>query len=119
MSDTLDKGKKGEDIAARHLTGAGYRILERNWQSGHRELDIIACKNNTLVIVEVKARSSSFFGEPQEFVTRKKQQKLIAAANHYLVSHAMDLEVRFDIIAICFEEKGHRLEHIEHAFYPV
>ncbi len=118
MSETLHKGKSGEDAAAAYLQDKGCRILERNWHSGHREVDIIALKDHLLLIVEVKARSTDHFGEPHIFVDRRKQRLLISAANHYMALHQLDLEVRFDIISVLFTPTGPVVEHIEDAFYP-
>lgn len=118
MAEKHDIGKKGEKIASEHLTDMGYTILETNWQSNHQEIDIIARKGDTLVISEVKARSTKFFGTPESFVTKAKQRMLIKAANHYIAQHQLDLEVRFDIISILFKNDQHLLNHIEDAFYP-
>lgn len=119
MADIHEKGKKGEKIALRYLMNQGYQILETNWQSNHQEIDIICIKERLLVVVEVKARSSSLHGEPQTFVTKQKQKMLIKAANHYVMAHKLDAEVRFDIITILFCADGHELNHIEDAFYPM
>lgn len=118
MAEFHETGKQGEAIALNHLRQNGYTILETNWQSGHKEIDIIAQKDDQLVIVEVKARKTAFFGEPEEFVTKSKQKMLIAAANHYLLKKNLDLEVRFDIISVLFKGDNYRVNHIEDAFYP-
>jgi len=118
MAEIHETGKKGEAIALEHLVRNGYKILETNWQSSHKEIDIIAQKEDQLVIVEVKARKTAFFGEPEEFVTKSKQKLLIGAANHYLLKHNLDLEVRFDIISVLFKGENYRVNHIEDAFYP-
>jgi putative endonuclease len=118
MAEFHETGKQGEAIALNHLRQNGYTILKTNWQSGHKEIDIIAQKDDQLVIVEVKARKTAFFGEPEEFVTKSKQKMLIAAANHYLLKNNLDLEVRFDIISVLFKGDNYRVNHIEDAFYP-
>lgn len=118
MAEFHETGKQGEAIALNHLRQNGYTIRETNWQSGHKEIDIIAQKADQLVIVEVKARKTAFFGEPEEFVTKSKQRMLIAAANHYLMKNNLDLEVRFDIISVLFKGDKYRVNHIEDAFYP-
>ncbi len=118
MAQSHDIGQAGEALAAEHLKQQGCQILETNWQSNHQEIDIIARKGNILVIVEVKTRSSNFFGEPEVFVTKQKQRMLIKAANHYVAKNELDLEIRFDIISILFKDQKHRLNHIEDAFYP-
>lgn len=118
MAESHQTGKKGEALALQHLRLAGYQILEVNWQSGHREVDIIARHESLLVIVEVKSRTSSKFGEPESFVNKTKQKHLIRSANHYLVKHGLDLEVRFDIISVVFDGTEFRLNHIPGAFAP-
>lgn len=117
MAESHDKGKEGEDIAASYLRGMGFEILETNWQSNHQEIDIIACKGNLLLIVEVKSRSTNYHGEPEVFVNRQKQRMLIKAANHYVAKKRMEREIRFDIISILFKGDSHRLNHIEDAYY--
>jgi putative endonuclease len=118
MTEQHDTGKLGEAIAQSYLLSKGYTILETNWQASHKEIDIIASKNDTLVIVEVKARKTAFFGEPEEFVTRSKQKLLVSAANHYISLNNLDMETRFDIISVLFKGNNHVVHHIEDAFYP-
>lgn len=118
MAEKHDTGKLGETIAQTYLLSKGYSVLETNWQSSHREIDIIAQKDDVLVIVEVKARKTAFFGEPEEFVTRSKQKLLVSAANHYISLNNLDLETRFDIISVLFKGNNHVVHHIEDAFYP-
>jgi putative endonuclease len=118
MAEFHDTGKLGEAIAQSYLVSKGYTILETNWQSSHKEIDIIAQKDETLIIVEVKARKTAFFGEPEEFVTRSKQKLLVSAANHYIAKNNLDLETRFDIVSVLFKGNNHVVHHIEDAFYP-
>ena len=111
-------GEWGEEFAATYLLKLGYTILERKYTFQKAEIDIIAQKeSDTLVVVEVKTRNSAVFGDPQSFVSKKKVQQLVKAANHYIVSNNMDVEVRFDIIAILKNKKEEQLDHIENAFY--
>lgn len=118
MATHNDLGKMGEEIARDHLLAQGYRILEMNWVFGKEEIDIIARKGATLAVVEVKTRNSDFFGEPQAFVSRGKQQHLIRAAHAYVERKNLDVEVRFDVIGIVLNPQGQKLEHIEGAFQP-
>ena len=117
MASHNDLGKFGEELAVEFLQKNGYDILETNWVFQKAEIDIIAQKENVLAIVEVKTRSSIEFGLPQDFVKPKKIQLLVKAVNEYVISNDLDVEVRFDIIAISKEEKEFKLEHIEDAFY--
>jgi putative endonuclease len=111
-------GAEGEAFAANYLKNLGYEILERNWRFKKLEVDIIVRKGNVIAFVEVKTRKNNTFGEPEIFVTRKKQNFLIAAANHYIIENNMDVESRFDIIAISQLHQDHSVKHLEGAFYP-
>jgi len=96
----------------------GYTILERNWFYNKAELDIICQKEqDTLVVVEVKTRNSDFFGDPQSFITQSKIKNIVKATNEYVISNDLDVEVRFDIIAILKNAKEESLKHFEDAFY--
>ena len=99
MAAHNDLGKWGEDLAAAFLEEKGYQIVERDWKSGHHDLDIIAKEANTLVIVEVKTRRNRLFGDPEEAIDYKKRRSLQSAINHYVKSHPAS-NVRFDIISI-------------------
>lgn len=117
MAEHNELGKLGEELAVGFLQKNGYDILETNWVFQKAEIDIIAQKDNTLVAVEVKTRSSIDFGLPQDFVKPKKIQLLVKAINEYVVSNDLDVEVQFDIIAINKEEKDFNIEHIKNAFF--
>lgn len=110
-------GKIGEQLAADYLHRQGYSILERNFIYDKAEIDIIAKKGEQIIIVEVKTRNSDFFGDPQDFVTKGKIKLLVKAANEYIVSNKLDLEVRFDVIAVLKNKYVEKLEHFENAFY--
>ncbi|PWA06568.1 YraN family protein [Flavobacterium psychrotolerans] len=117
MAEHNELGKLGEELAVEFLQKNGYAILETNWTFQKAEIDIIAQKENILAIVEVKTRSSIDFGLPQDFVKPKKIQLLVKAVNEYVISNDLELEVRFDIIALHKEGKKFKLEHLEDAFY--
>lgn len=110
-------GKIGEQLAVDYLSRNGYTILERNFIFNKAEIDIIAQLDDTLAVVEVKTRNSEIFGDPQEFVSKNKIKLLVKAANEYLVSNNIDMEVRFDIIAIVKNKNIEQLEHFKNAFY--
>ena len=111
-------GEYGEELATLHLIKQGYTILERNWIFGKNEVDIICQKEEgILVVVEVKARNSDFFGDPQSFVSTGKQKSIVKVSNEYVLENDLDVEVRFDIIAVLKNSKQERLEHFEDAFY--
>jgi len=109
--------KKGERLAIDYLIKKGYAILDENWRFQKAEVDIIAQIKDTLVAVEVKTRSTSDFGNPQDFVSPKKIKLLISAIDEYVVSKNLEVDVRFDIIAIVKEKNTYLIEHLEDAFY--
>ena len=115
VAQTLQTGKKGEEEATAFLRGLDYKILYVNWRHKHLEIDIIAQDGDFLVIVEVKTRKNSIFGEPESFVTKKKQQKIIRATHEFILQYGLESEVRFDIVSIINETK--QIEHIKRAFY--
>ncbi len=117
MAEHNELGKLGEDLAVEFLQKEGYQILETNWTFQKAEIDIIAQNGNVLAIVEVKTRTSAEFGLPQDFVKPKKIQLLVRAVNEYIIANDLDTEVRFDIIAICKDFGGFKIEHIQDAFY--
>ena len=117
MAKHNELGKLGEELAVAFLEKNGYEILETNWTFQKAEIDIIAQKNGILAVVEVKTRSSIEFGLPQDFVKPKKIQLLVKAINEYVVSNELDVEVRFDIVAIYKEDKTYKIDHLEDAFY--
>jgi putative endonuclease len=112
-------GSRGEDIAANYLSDNSYEVIERNWRCGRLEVDIIARYNETLVIGEVKTRIGNFIEFPQESVDIRRQKRLIRAANVYIYQSNLNLEIRFDIITVVFDDEiNYRVTHIENAFYP-
>ena len=117
MADHNELGKLGEELAVEFLRKEGYTILETNWTFQKAEIDIIGQKENILAIVEVKTRSSLDFGLPQDFVKPKKIQLLVKAVNEYVISKDLNIDVRFDIIAIHKEGKSFVIEHLVDAFY--
>lgn len=118
MTNAKTIGDKGEEIAAQYLANKGYKILSRNWQLMHRELDIVAMKNNMLIFVEVKTRAENFVVSPAEAVSRRKQKLVIQAADLYINKNNLDYEAQFDIISIIYKGNAFAIEHIENAFYP-
>ncbi|PIB37897.1 YraN family protein [Maribacter sp. 4G9] len=110
-------GKEGEEMAKNYLLKKGYKICYQNYRYLKAEIDIIAKKDNVLAIVEVRSRSSDFLENIAETVTPKKIKLLVMAADHYVTSHDLDVETRFDIITVLKEKGGVQLEHLESAFY--
>jgi putative endonuclease len=107
-------GARGEQLAVEKLENEGYHIRDRNWRIIEGELDIVAEDGDTIVFIEVKARTSRRFGLPEEALTKKKRQRLIKAALAYLDAHQIfEANWRFDFIAIEWSSRGDltRLEH--------
>ena len=117
--DKISFGQQGEDLAVEFFLEEGYEILERNWRFKHIEVDIIARDRDQLVIAEVKTRSGNSYGEPSTAVDIRKQRSLIFAAERYIFSHNLDIDVRFDIVSIIIDQNRTALEHIKEAFHPV
>lgn len=117
MAQHNELGKKGEELAVDFLLKNDYDIIERNYRFEKAEVDIIAQKENILAIVEVKTRSSIDFGDPQDFVKPKQIKNLVKAVDEYVTTNDLDVEVRFDIIAIVKEKGTFKIEHLENAFY--
>jgi putative endonuclease len=116
MAEHNELGKKGEQLAIDFLIEKEYKILERNYRFQKAEVDIIAQKDAVLAVIEVKTRSSNYFGNPQDFVNPKKIKLLIWAIDHYITERDLDVEVRFDIIAIIKQQNTFKIEHLKDAF---
>jgi putative endonuclease len=119
QNNSQKQGIEGEMLARNYLLKQGYNILELNWRYKKYEIDIIAKKDQSIVFVEVKTRKNNTFGEPELFVTKQKQNFLIAAASQYIIQNNIELESRFDIIAILQLNNNHTVKHLEAAFYPL
>ncbi len=117
MAKHYDLGITGEKIAMDFLVKKNYKIIEKNYRFQKAEIDIIAQKEDVLVCVEVKTRSSDYFGDPQDAVDKKKIKLLVKAMDYYVISKDLDVEVRFDIIAIIKNNHETTIEHIEDAFF--
>ncbi len=112
-------GNRGEKLAAEHLKGLGFLILDTNFRCREGEIDIVARQGDTLVFVEVRTRRGSAFGTPQESLTPAKGRKIIITAQTYLQTHEdLPLDWRIDVVAVEMDRGGKllRLELIENAF---
>ncbi|PZD93310.1 YraN family protein [Paenibacillus sambharensis] len=121
LSRRKETGSRGEQAAAELLEGKGYKILDRNWRCRSGELDIVADDSGTTVFIEVRTRrSGSRYGTAAESVDWRKQRKLQQVAQVYMAAHGniASLAVRFDVIAVTYEEADGPLvcTHYEHAF---
>ena len=118
MADLHETGKKGEKIAVDLLINKGYKILETNWRFSRAEIDIIAKVDEILVFVEVKTRSSDYFGQPEEFIDQRKEKFIADAASEYMKQVNHEWECRFDFISIILTGPSYRIRHTEDAFFP-
>jgi putative endonuclease len=116
MNTRAALGKKGEDLAFQYLRKKGYTLLERNWRFRHKEVDIIAEDGHDLVFVEVKTRSSEWFGTPEEAVDDKKQRYLMDAAEAYIRARNIDTNIRFDVVSVIMKPGYQSIDHFEEAF---
>ncbi len=116
-------GKKGEDIACNLLRSMGHTILERNWRSGHLEIDMISFDKDGIHFVEVKTRSRNIQAPPQENVNKEKQRRITSAALRFLNSANGipygNHECHFDIVAVTFEGSRFSTEWIPQAYIPI
>ena len=111
-------GQRGEAIAKSFLETNDYEILDENWCHGKAEVDLIAYRDKRIIFVEVKTRTSTGFGQPEDFVNEAKQTLLQKAAEEYLYIMDFKGEIRFDIVSILFSNDGaYKLKHIEDAFW--
>lgn len=109
-------GKSGEQEAVEYLQKNDYLILKRNYRAGKHEIDIIAFKDDEIVVVEVKTRSGNNVIEPEEAVNHRKRQMIIWAADKYVSENNRQEPVRFDIISIIEGSEGHEIRHLKDAF---
>lgn len=119
MAQHNELGKKGEEMAVGFLKGKGYKILKTNFRYIKNEVDIIAEYENQLIAIEVKTRSTRDFGDPQDFVKTTQIKSIITAVNAFIEQRDIDLEVRFDIIAVLSINDKFDIEHIEDAFLSI
>ena len=117
MAAHNELGKKGEQLAIDYLIKNEYQVLEVNYRFLKAEVDVIAQKENVLAVVEVKTRATDYFGNPQDFVNPKKIKLLLSAIDNYVIERDLDVEVRFDIIAIILQKKTTKIEHLKDAFF--
>ena len=111
-------GRRGEQLAADRLAALGYEIVERNFRCPAGEIDLVARWQDTWVFVEVKTRRGTRYGTPEEALTPRKRQHLIASAQHYLQARSLeDVPWRIDAVAVGLSTAGEllRVDVIENA----
>lgn len=109
-------GRYGEEVAARHVEGRGWEVLDRNWRGTRGELDLVALTaEGTLVVVEVKTRTGAGFGHPAEAVDARKLARLRRLAGEWVRAHDVrPAELRVDVVAVLVPRAGAaQVEHLE------
>lgn len=111
-------GRRGEELAARHLAALGLTIVERNWRCSQGEIDIVALDAGEVVFVEVKTRSSVAFGHPLEAITPAKLARLRRLAAAWCGAHPGSHDrIRIDVIAVIAPFRGEvQVEHLKRVF---
>ena len=117
MAEKNETGKQGEAVARRYLEDNGYKVIETNWRFHRFELDIIATKDDELVIVEVKTRSDNYLVAPEQAVDSRKIRRIVAASDAYTRKYYVQMPVRFDVICLVRKGRSFDIEHIEDAFF--
>lgn len=113
--DNISKGKKGEDICCKYLAEQGCEIIARNFRSPYGEIDVIAKCGDTIMFVEVKARTGNKFGSPAMAVDRKKQKKIIETAYFFITEGGIsNMNYSFDVCEVFL--KNAAVNYISHAF---
>jgi putative endonuclease len=100
VSDKIEIGRQGENLAAEFLQAKGWEVISRNFRYGKAEIDLIIKRDDWTIFVEVKTRSSADYGEPEEFVDEFKARKIFEAAEEFIFSTNWTGHVRFDVISI-------------------
>ena len=117
MATHNETGTWGEEKASGFLMDNGFEIVEKNYRYKHAEIDLIVKKNKMLIFVEVKTRSGTGFGMPEEFVNYTKAKLIMKAAENYIYAVDWHFDIRFDIVSILILPNGSlNIRHIEDAF---
>lgn len=114
---SIELGKQGEVRASDYLRSEGYEIIEANYRYKRNEIDLIAQYKNMLVFVEVKAKSSSSFGYPEDAVDEGKAERIIEAAEQYIYDQNWQGMIRFDIISLLKQGEKVEIKHFKDAFH--
>jgi len=110
-------GELGERIAERWLRRQGWRVVQRRFRSGHRDIDLVVEREGLVAFVEVKARRGDRFGDPVEAVNWRKQKELGRSARVWIDRHGRAPEAyRFDVIGVLVAGPRVRVRHVENAF---
>ena len=114
-----ETGRRGEELALAWLREHGFRLLDRNWRSGHKELDLVMEGPRRVHVVEVKTMTPPLQIQPYEKVDPAKQGRLVAAARRYIAQRQETREVQFDVVSVILDGDRTRVEYIPDAFFPI
>lgn len=114
-----ETGRRGEDVALDWLRAHGFWLRDRNWRSGHKELDLVMESEQRVHVVEVKTLTPPLLIQPFEKVDSAKQARLASAASHYVAERHVTKEVQFDIVSVVLDGEHVEVEYIPEAFYPI
>ncbi len=110
-------GKQGEDMACRLLTALGYKLLARNVRHGRAEMDVLATEGGALVCIEIKTRTNTAFGRPEEFITKRKQVLLNQALQAEVEARQWQGPARFDEVALVLLPDGYQAQVFRDVWY--
>lgn len=114
MNYKQDFGKKGEEIASKYLNDNGYEVIKQNFRCKLGEIDLIAIKNNTIIFVEVKTRSNTKFGTPEQAVNSNKRKHILRTSQVFLAQNRLNnYDLRFDVISVYMNGDIYKIEHFE------
>ena len=110
-------GELGERIAERWLRERGWRVMQRRFRTGHRDIDLVVEREGMVAFVEVKARRGDLFGDPVAAVNWRKQKELGRSARVWVARHGREGEsYRFDVVGVLVQGASVRVRHVEGAF---
>lgn len=114
-----ETGRIGEEMALDWLQSRGFRLRDRNWRTGHKELDLVMESPERVHIVEVKTLTPPLLRQPFERVDSLKQARLVAAARRYVAEQKVKKEVQFDVVSVVLDGSRSQVEYIPEAFFPI
>lgn len=112
-------GKESEDMALKWMLRKGWHLKVRNWQSAHREIDLIMENNQKRVFVEVKSNSAYFDCFPEQQINREKRKNILHSMNHFNKLYPTRKRIQIDVVAITHSPFAIQLYHIHDAFFGI
>jgi putative endonuclease len=106
-------GRLGEQVTKHYYRQRGARVIGENYNCHYGEIDLIALQGHEIVFIEVKTRSSTDFGLPEDAVSDDKLQRLADAADHWMEKMGYDGEYRFEIAAVIYKGKKVEIRIVE------